>query len=107
MNSSGALKPRHTVKQPITAPVIILSAWRSVTYHHHGNSEVGPQLVVAPGAGGSVAVLVDVALMHQVWTFLVRVFGVSGHPETGLEGLLELLVPLGVGNEHLFAWNTV
>lgn len=74
------------------------------TYHHHGNGEVGSQLVVAPGAGRSVGVFIDASLVHQVRAFLIGVVRVPGHPEPCFEGLLELLVPLGVGDEHQLTW---
>lgn len=70
------------------------------TYHHHGNGEVGPELVVAPGAGRSVGVLIDASLVYQLRPFLVGVVRVLGHPERSFEGLLQLLVPLGVGDKH-------
>ncbi len=76
-------------------------------YHHHGDSEVGSQLVVTPGAGGPVAVLVDAFFMHQVRVFLIGVIWGPRHPETCFEGLLQLLVPLGVRDEHLFTCRTV
>lgn len=74
------------------------------TYHHHGNGEVGPQLVVAPGARRSIGVFIDASLVHQVRAFLIGVLRIRGHPESCFKGLLELLVPLGVGDEHQLTW---
>lgn len=77
------------------------------TYHHHADREVGSQLVVTPGAGGSAAVFINPLFMHQVEPFLIGVLRVPRHPKICFEGLLELLVPLGVGDKHFSAWNTV
>lgn len=38
--------------------------------------------------------------MYQLRPFLVGVVRVLGHPERSFEGLLQLLVPLGVGDKH-------
>lgn len=75
-------------------------------HHHHGDGEIGSQLVVTPGAGSSVAVLINASLMHQLRVLFIWVRGILRHPELRFKGLLELLVPLSVGDEHLFTWNT-
>ena len=71
------------------------------THHHHGNAKVGPELVVTPGAGGSVAVLVDASLVDQVGVLLVGVLLVVGHIEVPLKVGQDLMVPLLIGNLHL------
>lgn len=45
-------------------------------------------------------VLIDASLVHQVRPLLIGVLRVPGDPEGSFEGLLELLVPLGVGDKH-------
>lgn len=76
------------------------------TYHHHGNSKVGSQLVVTPWAGGSITIFINVTFMHQVRVHLIRVLRVSRHPKSRFKRLLELLVPWGIGDKHFFTWNT-
>lgn len=78
----------------------------SQTYHNHGDSEVRSQLIITPGTGGPVAVLIDASFMDQLRVFLIWVLGVSRHPETCLKGLLQLLVPLGVQDQPFFTCNT-
>lgn len=51
-----------------------------------------------------MGVFVDASLVHQVRAFLIGVVRVPGHPEPCFEGLLELLVPLRVGDEHQLTW---
>lgn len=119
VNSSGACKRNRDIMsssqswlesvidrkihQPIESHLVTADS----TYHYHGNSEVGPQLVVTPGAWGSIAVLIDAFFVHQVRVFLIRVMWVPRYPETCLKGLLELLAPLGVCDKHLLTWNTI
>lgn len=90
-----------------TALKITASRWLWSAYHHHGDSEVGSELVVAPGAGGAVTVLIDAFLVHQLGVLLVGVIWGTGHPEASFKGLAELLVPLGVRDEHFLTWNKV
>lgn len=107
MSSSQSHSTHMKTFWPIQLQMIETAGCRFLSaYHHHGNSEVGSQLVVAPGAGGSIAVLIDAFFMHQIRVFLIRVIWAPRHPEACFKGLLELLVPLGVRDKHLFTWNT-
>lgn len=76
------------------------------SYHHHGDGEVGSELVVAPCARGSTAVLINPHLMDQLRMFLIGIFGVTRHIEHFLEIVLNLSVPLFVGHRELFTWKS-
>lgn len=89
VNSSGAYKSKplefhlpitiHSFKH-IKEPFLLFVTF-TMTYHHHGNGEVGSELVVTPGAGGSTAVFVNAPLMNQLWVLLVGITRVLGHME--------------------------
>lgn len=72
-------------------------------HHHHGNGKVGSELVVTPGAGGSIAVFVNPPLMDQLRMLLIGVIRVMGHIEHLLKVLLDFSVPLFIGHRELFA----
>lgn len=94
----GLSAPKHNpASATLRASATVGEKWVCCsTYHHHGNGEVRSQLVVAPGARGSVAVLIDAFFVDQFGVFLTGVLWVFRHPESKLKGLLQLLVPLGV-----------
>lgn len=71
------------------------------THHHHGNAKVGPELVVTPWAGSSMAVLVDASLVDQVGVLLIGVLLVVGHIEVLLKVDLDLMVPILIGHLQL------
>lgn len=72
-------------------------------HHHHGNGKVGSELVVTPGAGGSIAVFVNPPLMDQLRMLLIGVIRVMGHIEHLLKVLLDFSVPFFIGHRELFA----
>ena len=86
----------------------VFEVWeQEVTYDHHGDGEIGPQLVVTPGARRAVAVFVYAALVNQVGVLLVRVGRVFGHVEQLFEAVLYSSVPLVVGDGHCPSWTAV
>lgn len=66
------------------------------TYHHHGNGEVGSELVVTPGARSPKTVLVDASFVDQLWLFLLRILWIMGNVELLLKILLDVTIPLHI-----------
>lgn len=82
---------------------MLFVTFRITSYHHHGNGEVGSELVVAPGTGSSKAVFVNASLMNQLGVQLVGVIWVLGHIEQLLKVLLDFSIPVFIGHRELCA----
>lgn len=82
---------------------LVCATFRMNPHHHHGNCKVGSELVVTPGAGGSIAVFVNPPLMDQLRMLLAGVIWVMGHIEHLLKVLLDFSIPLFIGHRELFA----
>lgn len=75
------------------------------TYHHHGNGEVGSELVVTPGARSPKTVLVDASFVDQLWLFLLRILWIMGNVELLLKILLDVTIPLHIWHRICLSWN--
>lgn len=74
------------------------------TYHHHGNGEIGSELIVTPGTGGTICVFVNASFVHQLWILFMLFLWIWRHIEHLLKVILDPAVPLLVRHSMRFTW---